>query len=380
MTYSTIFSHRSMVFDEFRNRLYSRAIRELVTSDSIVLDLGAGLGIHGLIAAAAGAKRVYLVEPEPVVRIAKEVAQANGLADRVVVLEGRIEEVELPEQVDIIVSAFTGNLLFSEDLLPSLFHARVRYLKRGGRLIPDFSELVMSPVAAPEMYEKYLGIWAQPADGLDFSAARRFAANDILWLSREELRAEPLASGVVLASVDLMAMTKADCDGIAHCEVKTSGLCHGLLGWIRVRLGTHWLASAPDEPRVHWNPVLLLLDPPLPLTAGEEIAISVRRPALGDWTWSIQSGAGSRRNSTFLARADGLQRLRKIAVDHCAGINRNGEITLRALTMMREGRTNGEIARALFDADRTRFTEFDEALQLVRRLALRHAGDPGTSA
>ena len=70
----------------------------------------------------------------------------------------------------------------------------------------------MSPVAAPEMYEKYLGIWAQSADGLDFSAARRFAANDILWLSREELRAEPLASGVVLASVDLMAMTKAECD------------------------------------------------------------------------------------------------------------------------------------------------------------------------
>ena len=48
--------------------------------------------------------------------------------------------------------------------------------------------------------------------------------------------------------------------------------------------------------------------------------------------------------------------------------------------MMREGRSNGEIAQALFDADRTRFTEFDEALQLVQRLALRHAGDPGTSA
>ena len=138
----------------------------------------------------------------------------------------------------------------------------------------------MSPVAAPEMHEKYLGIWAQPADGIDFSAARRFAANDILWLSREELRAEPLASGVVLASVDLMATTKADCDGIACCEVKTSGLCHGLLGWIRIRLGTRWLASAPDEPRVHWSPVLLPLDPPLSLTAGEEIAISVRRPAL----------------------------------------------------------------------------------------------------
>src|SRR4029079_11636152 len=160
--------------------------------------------IHGLIAAAAGAKRVYLVEPESIVQIAKEVAEANGFADRMVVLEGKIEEIELPEHVDIIVSAFTGNLLFSEDLLPSLFHARARYLKPGGRLIPDIAELMTCPVAAPEMHEKYLGIWSQTADGIDFSAARRFAANDILWLSREELRAEPLASGVALASVDLM--------------------------------------------------------------------------------------------------------------------------------------------------------------------------------
>jgi Ribosomal protein L11 methyltransferase (PrmA) len=380
MTYSTVFSHRNMVFDGYRNELYSHAIRELVTADSIVLDLGAGLGIHGLIAAAAGAKRVYLVEPESIVQIAREVAQTNRLADRIVVLEGQIEEVKLPEQVDIIVSAFTGNLLFSEDLLPSLFYARVHYLKLGGHLIPDLAELVMSPVAAPEMYEKYLGIWAQPADGLDFSAARRFAANDILWLSREELRAESLAPGVVLASVDLITTTKADCDGFARCEVKKSGLCHGLLGWIRLRLGTQWLASAPDEPRVHWSPVLLPIDPPLMLKAGEQIAIFLRRPALGDWTWSIKSGEGSRRNSTFLARADGLHRLRKIALDHCAGINPHGEITLRALTMMREGRSNGQIAQALFDAYRTRFTEFDEALLLVQRLVLRHGGDPGSSA
>ncbi|MEE4236564.1 MAG: 50S ribosomal protein L11 methyltransferase, partial [Anderseniella sp.] len=88
MSYSQVASHRSMVFDDFRNALYAQAIRKCVTSDSVVLDLGAGLGIHGLIAADAGAKRVYLVEPEPVVQIAKEIARANGLADRIVVLEG----------------------------------------------------------------------------------------------------------------------------------------------------------------------------------------------------------------------------------------------------------------------------------------------------
>ena len=198
MSYSQVASHRSMVFDEYRNALYARAIRKFVTPDTVVLDLGAGIGIHGLLAAAAGAKRVYLVEPEPVVQLAREIARANGLADRIVILEDRIEDVQLPEQVDLIISVFTGNLLYSEDLLPSLFHARDRYLKPGGRMVPDFAELVLAPVSAPELHAKHIGCWSDPHLGLDFSSGRRFAANEMLWPYREELKADQLAAGGVI--------------------------------------------------------------------------------------------------------------------------------------------------------------------------------------
>lgn len=56
--------------------------------------------------AAVGAKRVYLVEPEPVVQLAHELARANGLADRIVVLQGKMEAVELPEKVDLILKFY----------------------------------------------------------------------------------------------------------------------------------------------------------------------------------------------------------------------------------------------------------------------------------
>src|SRR5437868_14319233 len=68
-SYSSIYTHRAMVFDDVRNRLYANALRNAIGPHSVVLDLGAGLGTHGLIAATAGARRVYCVEPQPVIRI-----------------------------------------------------------------------------------------------------------------------------------------------------------------------------------------------------------------------------------------------------------------------------------------------------------------------
>ena len=130
MSYEDIESHRSMALDGVRNEAYARALTDLVGPDTVVLDLGAGLGIFGLLAAKLGAKRVYCVEPEDVIEVCREVAARNGWADRIRCLQGKIEAVNLPEQVDVIVSVFTGNLLFSEDLLPALFHARDRYLNQ----------------------------------------------------------------------------------------------------------------------------------------------------------------------------------------------------------------------------------------------------------
>jgi len=372
MSYSQVGSHRSMVFDEYRNALYAKAIRKFVTPDSVVLDLGAGLGVHGLLAAAAGAKRVYLVEPEPVVQLASEIARANGLADRIVILEGRIEEVELPEQVDLIISVFTGNLLYSEDLLPSLFHARDRYLKPGGHLVPDFAELLLAPVSAPDLHAKHIGRWSESHLGLDFSAGRRFAANEILWPAREQLKAERLATGVVVSSVDMTQASHADCRGEARCRIETSGSCHGLLGWTRIRLADQWMSTDPASPEVHWSPAVLPFDPPLPLEAGEDIAIGLQRPAHGDWTWSIKAASGSRRHSSFLARADGPRRLSKMAADASPGLGRRGQHNLHVLTMMQAGRSNREIAQSLADSAPKTFQDYESALQHVQALAVRY--------
>ena len=45
--YSCVNSHMGFVYDNVRNDAYAAAIRQLVQAESVVLDLGAGLGIHG---------------------------------------------------------------------------------------------------------------------------------------------------------------------------------------------------------------------------------------------------------------------------------------------------------------------------------------------
>lgn len=371
MVYARVSSHRSMVFDAHRNDLYAKAIRELITPQSVVLDLGAGLGIHGLIAAAANVKKVYMVEPEPVIRLALEVAKSNGLADRVDVFEGAIERIGLPEQVDLIVSVFTGDLLYSEDLLPSLFYARDRYLKPGGRMVPDRAELVLAPVSAPEIHEKYIACWAQPGVGIDFSSVRRFAANDTYWLRREESKAVFLAEPAVVSAVDLMTSADADCNGKIDVCINQTAHCHGLMAWIKMRLGQVWLSTSPEEPEVHWAPVFLPLDPPLELQAGEKIVLGLNRPAGGDWTWTLAGKSGTRRHSSFLSRPDGPERLKMFAPDYRPALGQDGELALQALAMMRESNSNRDIALALLQSHPGRFKGLDAAMQYVQGLVKR---------
>ena len=57
MSYADPGGQRPMAFDQTRNAAYAAAARKYVTPDGVVLDLGEGLEVLGLIAAAAGARQ-----------------------------------------------------------------------------------------------------------------------------------------------------------------------------------------------------------------------------------------------------------------------------------------------------------------------------------
>ena len=67
------------------------------------------LDVHAALPPQAGAKHVYAVDSSDIADVATRIGEANGFAERITVIKGKLEEVTLPvEHVDVIVSEWMG--------------------------------------------------------------------------------------------------------------------------------------------------------------------------------------------------------------------------------------------------------------------------------
>ena len=116
--------------------------------DKIVLDIGAGTGILSIFAARAGAKHVYAIENAEIAHFATEIIKRNGLSDKITVIKGKMEEIELPvKEVDIIISEWMGYFLLYESMLDCVLWARDKYLAKGtGKMLPDRAQVYIAAI------------------------------------------------------------------------------------------------------------------------------------------------------------------------------------------------------------------------------------------
>lgn len=347
MIYLYIIGHRQMVFDELRNSLYADAINKCVNSNSVVLDLGAGIGIHGLMVARAGAKKVYLVEPAVELDVAAKIARHNGLPENIQYIQGTIEESQIPESVDVIISVFTGNFLLEEDLLPSLFYARDKYLKNGGILLPDRAKMEAAPVSAPRYFDKYINQWSQPAQGIDFGLVRNYAVNNIYYDDHRELADDLLAVPAEIMEMDFMTAKKAECRSSIQVKITKDGDCHGWLGWFRIKLGENWLSTSPLQPKTHWSQAFLPVDPPIPVSAGDVMSFQLQRPEFGEWTWTVKTANNRRKHSTFLSQPVTSSVVQKKSDGYKAMLNTKGQAAMYVLKKLDGNESTTDIATEL---------------------------------
>merc|ERR1712037_1029615 len=93
--------HEEMLKDEVRTLTYrdSMVLNKHLFKDKIVLDVGCGTGILSMFAAKAGAKKVIGVDMSGIIEHARKIVKANGFEETITLIQGKMEEIELPEGI-----------------------------------------------------------------------------------------------------------------------------------------------------------------------------------------------------------------------------------------------------------------------------------------
>ncbi|KIL67772.1 hypothetical protein M378DRAFT_975790 [Amanita muscaria Koide BX008] len=165
--------HAVMIQDRVRTSTYASSIltNPALFRDAIVLDVGCGTGILSMFAAQAGARHVFAVDASDISERAKRIIKANCLEDIITVIEGKVEEINLPEgidKVDIIISEWMGYALLYESMLDSVLCARDRFLKPGGVLAPSQCKMNLALCDAAEVSKERIESWSD-VYGFDMS-------------------------------------------------------------------------------------------------------------------------------------------------------------------------------------------------------------------
>src|SRR5262249_12303381 len=190
--------HRQMLDDPRRLALLDRAVRAIVHPGDLVVDLASGTGILGLMAARAGAARVYCIDDGGIIDLARALARATSPADRMNFIMEHSFAAQLPERVDVVLADQIGHFGFEAGILEFFADARRRFLKPGGRMMPQVVRMIVGLVESRDIRNR-IGFWSERAGGFDVTPGASVAENTgySLELSAADLLSEGRCAAVL---------------------------------------------------------------------------------------------------------------------------------------------------------------------------------------
>jgi len=362
----TVHYHHTMLTDEVRMQNYLRAILKTVEPGDVVLDIGSGTGILAYFACMAGARRVYAVEQDPITELAQAICRQNGFQDRVVFLNDWSDQIELPERVNVIVSETIGNIGFEEGILGWIIDAKERLLANNGRIIPHSVELIVAPTEFPEAFD-FLDDWTRQLYTLDFSTVGAVVANNLVWdnLSPRSFLSQP----ATVAQAEMATVKSSDIAGEGRFIASRDGLVQGLGCWFKAELVPGIIISnRPPMETSNWTQILLPLERPLGVSAGDHINVRIQASDNGaQWKWQVSNGRqeiGEISQSTLSGQL--LRPANPIKLEHRPDRNKDGQIDLFILQMMDGSTTVEEITQRTIARFPLQFSSFEDALKQVQ--------------
>jgi SAM-dependent methyltransferase len=304
--------HAFMLLDEVRTAAFARAIAAVVRPDDVVLDIGTGTGLLALLAARAGARRVYAIERTGMVELAREHVRDNGVESIVQVIRCDLEQLAqdgLPEPPTVLISEVLGHFAPAEGQ-HHLFRIARRLATPDARLIPSSYRIVF---AAAELGELERGLVAlRNVRGLSLRGLeRRLRSRTVL---TQVWAAELL--GLETPGVDIAVDAELPHSFGAELRVEHDGQMNALVASFEARLAPGIeLRTTIDALPSHWAQLVFPIDP-LPCKAGDVLQVSVQ-PRLvtdrGTYRWRVVRGSDVREGDALASvvgdKADLLEQL-----------------------------------------------------------------------
>ncbi len=286
-SYGYLYHQKQMLMDHVRMRAYHSAImsNKSLFEGKVVLDVGTGSGVLALWAAQAGAAKVFAVEYTDMAIHARKLIEKNGMSHIVEVIQSSVEDLQLPCQVDIIVSEWMGYILLRESMLDSVIRARNRWMKPEGSMFPSHATMYFSAISFEEdregKYNDYHGSlheWEkfsgemQNFYNIDMSSMSEsykkeqvdYYIYSALWT---ELRVEHvIGQPVVIKRLDLNTCTLKDAECVNsvpfEIQIPFPVRVSGYAGWFTVNFNGSTatpatkrvtLSTGPEAGYTHWG-------------------------------------------------------------------------------------------------------------------------------
>jgi len=280
--YGYLSQQQNMMQDFIRTSTYQRAMLNNLPDfhNKVVIDVGAGSGILSFFAVQAGARKVYAIEASSIAEQCADLVRNNNLSSKITVIPGKVEEVEIPEMADVLISEPMGYMLFNERMLESYLHAK-KFLRPNGKLFPTQGDLFVAPFTDECLFQEQFSkshFWYQPNFyGVDLSSLRDTAITEYFrqpivdTFDYQILMSMPLKhqTNFALSSENDLHNISIPLNYVAN----QTGHVHGLAFWFDVAFAgskqTVWLSTAPTEPLTHWYQVRCLLKCPIFVKEGE---------------------------------------------------------------------------------------------------------------
>jgi Arginine methyltransferase oligomerization subdomain/Ribosomal protein L11 methyltransferase (PrmA) len=370
-------SYGKMIADGPRIDAYVSALRQAVKPGSVVVDLGSGPGLFALIACQLGARRVFAIEPDNVIQVARDAAREYGFVDRIDFIQDFSTKVNLSENADVIVSDLRGVLPWFQQHLPSIQDARLRFLAADGILIPRRDTLWAAVVEVSQQYADIVTPWEDNRHGFFFKSARNMVTNSWgkLQVKPENLLGQP----VCWHQIDYNQIEDANVRADISLPLERRGIAHGLAIWFDSELleGIS-LSNAPAGEELIYGNAFFPFQLPVEVTAGDQVAAKFEGYLIGDdyvWRWDTRVTSqgtmkASFKQSTVFGTPLSPAQLHKRAASYVPVPNEDGRIEAFVLSQMDGKNSLEQIAAELVERFPLRFHDANDALDLAAELSV----------